>query len=75
MGEIYTSRPVYTDGAKLRRLMREQGLSGAELSRRSGVSASVITRLRRNRAPERFVERHHLRKIAAALSVSAEDLL
>ncbi len=73
--EMYISHPVYADGAKLRRLMREQDLSGAELSRRSGVSASVINRLRRNQTPERFVERHHLRKVAAALSVSVEDLL
>jgi Cro/C1-type HTH DNA-binding domain len=53
------------------RLMRERGIpTGAELACRSGVPASVINRLRRNRTPERRVEQHNLRKIAALCSTS-----
>jgi transcriptional regulator with XRE-family HTH domain len=55
--------------------MRERGIaSGAELSRRCGVSASVINRLRRNRRSERWVELHNLEKIATALGVSTDEL-
>lgn len=66
--------PVRVDGAELARLMEEQGLSGAELSRRSGVSASTINRLRRS-GQEGYAERHNVEDIAAALSVPVEALL
>ena len=56
--------------------MRERGIgTGAELARRSGVSAGVVNRLRRNRSRERFVQRDNLKRIASALSVPLDALI
>jgi ribosome-binding protein aMBF1 (putative translation factor) len=57
---------------RMRRLMREQGVSQAELAVKSGVSVGVVARALRD--PNR-AKLANLQKIAAALDTRFADLL
>jgi transcriptional regulator with XRE-family HTH domain len=53
------------DGARLRQLRRQNGLSAAELAGKAGVGLSTVTRLERH--PKRPCRTRTLARLAAAL--------
>ena len=60
------------DGAKLRRLRREQALTLVELGERSGVADGTISRLENEHRPARLST---VRKLAEALGVEPRELM
>jgi transcriptional regulator with XRE-family HTH domain len=66
------NRFTEVDGARLRRLRREQALSQRELSRMTGIAFDTISRLEtgKQRAQPRTI-----RKLADALGVEPKELM
>ena len=60
------------DGAKLRRLRREQALTLAELSERSGVADGTISRLENERRPAMLPT---IRKLSEAFGIEPKELM
>jgi transcriptional regulator with XRE-family HTH domain len=60
------------DGARLRELRRQHGLSAAELAGQAGVGHSTVTRLERH--PERPCRTRTLTRLAAALGLAPAAL-
>jgi transcriptional regulator with XRE-family HTH domain len=60
------------DGARLRQLRRQHGLSAAELAGKAGVGLSTVTRLERH--PQRACRTRTMARLAAALGQSPAAL-
>jgi transcriptional regulator with XRE-family HTH domain len=69
-GALSPTRPpdrwlTVVDGARLRQLRRQHGLSAAELADQAGIGLSTVTRLERH--PHRSCRTRTLARLAAAL--------
>ena len=69
-GALSPTRPpdrwlTVVDGARLRQLRRQQGLSSAELAGQAGIGMSTLTRLERQ--PRQSCRTRTLARLAAAL--------
>ena len=66
------SRFIEVDGAKLRKLRREQALSQQDIERETGISQATLSDLEQGK---RGARASTLRKLAEALGVEPKELM